>query len=392
MATSDATPAVGAGKARTTVEAMPKAPRMRPRRYIREIAWRHVIGIIAVGFALFPISWIVMSSINSVDTLTTVSFFPKSTTFQNFSSLFEGCSWKLGMPPFDCASTTPIPNWLWNTVKIALIASSIQLVFSTLAAYSFARLRWKGRRTGLMAILLIQMFPQFLAFVAIFLLLDTLEDTFGDSVQADLWMVGLPLLAILGAVAFQAFKPTSNWRSQSRRSLVYTIVGVALFILWGLVVEGFDYGVTLFPKIGLGTHTGLILVYLGGAVGVNTWLIKGFMDSIPVSLDEAAEVDGATQWDVFSKIIAPLTKPILIVIFILTFVGLYNEFILAAVLVQDVKQFTYATGLNLFVESEYAAKWGQLSAAAVIGTIPILVIFWVMQDKIVSGLGGAVKG
>jgi maltose/maltodextrin transport system permease protein len=80
------------------------------------------------------------------------------------------------------------------------------------------------------------------------------------------------------------------------------------------------------------------------------------------------------------------------VIFILTFVNLYNEFILASVLVQGVDQFTYATGLALFVDSDYAAKWGQMSAAALIGITPILILFWSLQDRIVSALGGAVKG
>jgi ABC-type maltose transport system permease subunit len=116
------------------------------------------------------------------------------------------------------------------------------------------------------------------------------------------------------------------------------------------------------------------------------------MDSIPTSLDEAVRVDGGTDWDIFAKIILPLSRPILIVIFVIAFVGLYNEFILAQTLISDVDQFTYATGLNLFVESEYAAKWGQLSAAAIIGTVPILVLFLALQDRIVSGLQGAVKG
>ena len=105
-----------------------------------------------------------------------------------------------------------------------------------------------------------------------------------------------------------------------------------------------------------------------------------------------AKVDGASDWDIFSRIVAPLAKPILIVIFIITFVGLYNEFILAQILIRDVNQFTYATGLNLFIESEYSAKWGQMAAAAIIGSIPIVVLFLVMQDRIVPGLQGAVKG
>ena len=84
------------------------------------------------------------------------------------------------------------------------------------------------------------------------------------------------------------------------------------------------------PGVGLNTHTGIILVYLGGAIGVNTWLIKGFMDSIPFSLDESARVDGASQWDTFARIILPLSRPVLAVIFVITFVGIYNEYILGS--------------------------------------------------------------
>jgi ABC-type maltose transport system permease subunit len=377
------------------------------QRWFRELGWRHVAALFAVAFALFPFAWILMSSINTVDTLTTVKFIPDETTFRNFSNLFLGCTWDVGVPPFSCESvpypddpfrfSLPLPVWLWNSVKIAVIASTVQLVLSALAAYSFARLRWRGRRTGLIAILLIQMFPQFLAFVALFLLLDTLEGTFGEAVQVDLWVIVLPLAIIAAILSYLAWR--SDWSARTKRNSyifgivmavlgLITLIGPTLFDDW----LGPEYGVTLFPTIGLGTHTGLVLVYLGGAVGVNTWLIKGFMDSIPTSLDEAAKVDGATEWDVFYRIVLPLTRPILIVIFILTFVSLYNEFILAQVLIRDVDQFTYATGLNLFVESEYAAKWGELSAAAVIGTFPILILFWSLQDRIVSGLQGAVKG
>ena len=116
------------------------------------------------------------------------------------------------------------------------------------------------------------------------------------------------------------------------------------------------------------------------------------MDSIPTSLDEAAKVDGATEWDIFSKIILPLAKPILIVVFILTFVGLYNELLLATVLIRDVQQFTLPVGLQLLVENDYTGTWGMLSAAAVIGTAPILILYWSLQDRIVGGLTGAVKG
>ncbi len=362
--------------------------RMPFGRYVREIGWRHLVGIAAVAFALYPVAWMFTSSINSVDSLTTVRFIPDSITTDNYTALFDGCSFEFGFPPFGCDTTTPFPVWLFNTVKVALFATIIQLAFSALAAYSFARLRWRGRRTGLIIILLIQMFPQFLAFVAIFALLDILEDTFPEPIQVAMWVAAIPIVIAAILVVSAWFRGTLA--DGLRRWVPWIVAVAAAFAVWAFVTPGF--GVSIFPKIGFNTHTGLILVYLGGAIGVNTWLIKGFMDSIPTSLDEAAKVDGATEFEIFWRIIVPLTRPILIVIFFLSFVGLYNEYILARVLIQDVDQFTYATGLDLFVESEYSAKWGQLTAAAVIGTTPIVVMFMLAQDRIVSGLTGAVKG
>lgn len=388
MATFEHDGALPLDRPATDVRETEYVRRPNPGRWLRELGWRYLVGFLALVFALYPIIWIISASFNSVDSLTTARLIPPSVTFDNYTSLFDGCSWKLGMPPFECASTTPIPLWLWNTVKIGLIASTIQLVLSSFAAYAFSRMKWSGRRVGLIAILLIQMFPQFLAFVALFLLLDGLEETFGEPLQVDLWIAVIPLAILAAGVIWMSRR--GDWDARMQRNAAIFGGIVALVVLGAIIAP--SYGVTLFPKIGLGTHTGLIIVYLGGAIGVNTWLIKGFMDSIPYSLDEAARMDGATDWDIFSKIILPLAKPILIVIFILTFVGLYNEFILAAILVQDVEQFTFATGLNLFVDSEYAAKWGQLSAAALIGMTPILIIFWALQDRIVSGLQGAVKG
>ena len=373
--------------------------RMSPRRWLREVGWRHLVAWLALAFALYPIAWVITASINANDTLTGAQFIPRSTTFHNYTALFEGCQWDAGLPPFTCPGTqTPIPLFMWNSIKIALVASVIQIALSALAAYSFARLRWRGRRVGLISILLIQMFPQFLAFVALFLLLDTLGETFSSAVQVSLWVIAVPLAIIGALVAFLAAR--SDWSRATKRK-AYVVAGVAGGILaWALIgqfADTFwpflaDYKVTLFPKIGLGTHTGLVLVYLGGSIGVNTWLLKGFMDSIPTSLDEAAKVDGATEWDVFSKIIMPLARPILIVVFILSFVGLYNELLLATVLIRDVEQFTLPVGLRLFVEAEYSARWGQLTAAAVLGTTPILVLYWSLQDRIVGGLTGAVKG
>jgi arabinogalactan oligomer/maltooligosaccharide transport system permease protein len=285
---------------------------MPPGRWLRELGWRYLVAGAAIIFALFPIAWIISASVNPIDNLISARLVPRGVTLDSYQQLFQN-------------PLAPFGRWLSNTLKIAFIGAILIVTLSALASYSFSRLRWKGRRTGLLTLLLVQIFPNWLAFVAIYLLL--------------------------------------------------------------IQIGG------ILPALGLGTHAGLILVYLGGALGVNTWLLKGFMDSIPYSLDEAAVVDGASNWQVFTRVILPLARPVLAVIFLLTFISLYGEYILAAVILRDADQYTMAVGLQLFVQSEYTAKWGQLAAAAVIGAFPITLVWLFMQDQIVSGLTqGAVKG
>jgi ABC-type maltose transport system permease subunit len=281
-------------------------------RWVREIGWRHILLITAALFALFPVVWIVSAAFNSSDNLAAARLIPRAFTLKNFTGLFTN-------------NLTPVGRWLLNTYQVAVIASAFNVVVAALAAFAFSRLKFRGRRAGLLTLLLIQVFPQLLAFIALFLFAQQVGE--------------------------------------------------------------------IFPAAGLDTHVFLILVYLGGAIGFNAFLIKGFMDTIPTSLDESARVDGASAWQIFYRIVFPLSRPVLAVIFILTFVNVYSEFILARTLLRATENFTLAVGMQLFVQSEYAAKWGNLAAAAVIGSAPIVITFLVAQRHIIGGLtSGAVKG
>jgi len=149
----------------------------------------------------------------------------------------------------------------------------------------------------------------------------------------------------------------------------------------------------VFPALGLDTRTGLILVYLGGVMGVNTWLMKGFFDSIPMELDESARVDGATPAQIFWGVVLPLALPILAVIGILSFVGTFNEFVLASTLLQSNENFTLPLGLRGYIDKQYAEHWGPFAAGVLLAGVPIMIIFLALQRFIVSGLtGGSVKG
>jgi arabinogalactan oligomer/maltooligosaccharide transport system permease protein len=147
------------------------------------------------------------------------------------------------------------------------------------------------------------------------------------------------------------------------------------------------------PAIGLGSKPGLLLVYLGGAMGVNIWLLKGFVDSIPAVLDEAAKVDGASPMQIYWLIFIPLATPVLAVVALLSFIGTFNEFILARLFLVDMSERTVAVGLQSFIGGQYSQNWGPFAAGSIIASVPIVAIFLSLQKYIVNGLtAGSVKG
>lgn len=144
--------------------------------------------------------------------------------------------------------------------------------------------------------------------------------------------------------------------------------------------------------LGLDSHASLILIYTSGALSINVFLMKGYLDSIPMEIDESALVDGATHWQVFRLITLPLAKPILISVGVLTFMAVYGDFILPRVLLQSANNLTIMVGLYLFQSADYAQNWGIFTAGAVVAALPILVLYLLLQRYIVGGLTtGAVK-
>jgi maltose/maltodextrin transport system permease protein len=144
------------------------------------------------------------------------------------------------------------------------------------------------------------------------------------------------------------------------------------------------------PALGLDTHPGLILAYLGG-IATHIWIIKGYFDSLPVSLEESASIDGATPWQTFRLIMLPTSLPIFAIVFILAFIGLIGEYPLASVVLQRTDQWTLAVGANSFLyEQNYL--WGDFAATAVLSGLPITLLFLACQKLLVSGLtAGGVK-
>lgn len=137
----------------------------------------------------------------------------------------------------------------------------------------------------------------------------------------------------------------------------------------------------------------LVIVYSAGA-GLGFQIAKGFFDTIPKGIDEAAMMDGATQWDIFTKITIPLSKPIIVYTILTAFIGPWVDFIFAKVICgAEAKYFTVAIGLWNMLQKEYIHSWYTCFAAgAVVISIPIATLFVFTQKFYVDGMAGAVKG
>jgi len=188
----------------------------------------------------------------------------------------------------------------------------------------------------------------------------------------------------------------SRFRFRLRRNLLLGVFLVQVFpsslTIVGLFLLVQQIG-RYIPSLGLNSHGGLILVYLGWVMGINVWLMKGFFDSVPRDIDESAMVDGATHWQIFWQLIFPLVRPIIAVVAVLSFIGTFNDFILSRTILQSTEEFTLMVGLYLFVDQQFAQNWGVFAAGAVIASVPIVIVYLLLQDQIVSGLTtGAVKG
>jgi len=142
----------------------------------------------------------------------------------------------------------------------------------------------------------------------------------------------------------------------------------------------------------LDTLTGLVLVYSTTSVPFSVWMLKGYFDTIPRDLEEAAFVDGASRWTTFFRIILPLSRPAIVVTALFSFMTAWNEFILAATFLGKETLFTLPVQLQRYV-GQYSAQWGSFAAMAILVSLPVMALFFVLQKHLVGGLtSGGVKG
>lgn len=285
-----------------------KSPTRRGRWW-RELGWKYPLALVIIFYSVFPLVYVLSASLSDSGTLSSSRAMFSDISFANYAALSGTSYW----------------TWVGNTLIVGLSSAFGAVVMGAAAAYAFSRFRFTGRRAGLTSLLIIQMFPQTVAFISVFL-----------------------LLTALGNVT---------------------------------------------PVLGINSKIALICVYLGGALGANTFLMYGFFNSIPREIDEAAKIDGATHAQIYWRVVMPLVTPVLAVVGLLAFISAFGDFILAKIVLVSEDQWTLAVGMYQWVSNQLASNWGLFAAGAVIAAIPVLILFLSLQRYIVGGLAaGSVKG
>ncbi|CAM9118511.1 sugar ABC transporter permease [Mycoplasma marinum] len=255
---------------------------------------------------LWPLAELVKATLNNnaIKTLNTSSY---EFGFDSFSRLF---------------GKTDFVNWMTNTLIIAGITSAATVFLALLMGYAFSRFRFKGKKSSLISVMLLQMVPSLAALTVFYVL--------------------------------------------------YTILNQK-FNLSGSVV--------------------LILIYVGGGVAGNTFIMKGYMDSISTEIDEAAKIDGLSQWRIFTRIIVPLTKPMIALVGLWSFIGPFGDYILPGLLLSDSKTFTLAKGLQTLASDPKTMDQGAFAAGAILVAVPVSLLFISLRKFLVGGItAGGVKG
>jgi arabinogalactan oligomer/maltooligosaccharide transport system permease protein len=189
-------------------------------------------------------------------------------------------------------------------------------------------------------------------------------------------------LASIGGYAF------SRFRFVGRQAMMLSILTTQMFPATMLLLPLY----IMIAKLGLiNTYLGLCVFYVSTALPFCVWQMKGFYDTIPRSLEEAARIDGCTPWQAFSRVILPLAVPGLVITALFSFMSAWSEYIVAAQILQDRNLFTLPLGLKSF-QSSMSTQWGLYAAASILVSVPVVVVFILLSRYLVSGLTlGSVK-
>ena len=279
-------------------------PRAKGKKILARLASHVVLALFAL-IAVYPVLQVVTISLRPSDRLlsTSLEIIPKGATLRSYVTLF---------------TERPFLVWVGNSALVSFTVTLTGVVLAAMAGYAFSRFEFIGKKTGLLSLLVTQMFPA--------------------------TMLLLPLYIML--------------------------------IYLGLI----------------NTYFGLIITYTATALPFCIWTMKGYYDTIPASLEEAARIDGCNQFQAFYKIILPLAAPALVITGLFSFMTAWSEYIVAAQILQDSALWTLPLGLKSF-ESNMSTEWGLYGAASLIVMVPVVVLFLVLSRWLVSGLTlGSVKG
>jgi arabinogalactan oligomer/maltooligosaccharide transport system permease protein len=266
----------------------------------------NVFFILVCIVTMIPILYALSVSFNAQNSLlgSSFSFIPKNFTLENYKAVF---------------TEEAVLLWLKNSVILAVSTVALSLAVAVPGAYAFSRFRFRGRKTILNILLILNAFPAILSMFAIYKLISPM----------------------------------------------------------GLI----------------NTKTGLVIIYIGTMAIFGLWNMKGYFDTIPVDIEEAAHIDGANDFQLVMKIVMPLAKPAIIVTAVMILIFVWNEYIFAITFLTGAENYTLAAGLYSLQANEMSGSWPVFAAASLVISIPVLIIFLALQRNMVSGLtAGGVKG
>ena len=188
--------------------------------------------------------------------------------------------------------------------------------------------------------------------------------------------------ASIGGYAF------SRFRFVGRQAMMLSILTTQMFPATMLLLPLY----VMIARLGLiNTYIGLCAFYVSTALPFCVWQMKGFYDTIPASLEEAARIDGCSRWEAFRRVILPLAVPGLVITALFSFMSAWSEYLVAAQILQDRNKFTLPLGLKSF-QSSMSTQWGLYAAASILVSLPVVLVFLVLSKYLVSGLTlGSVK-
>ncbi|MBN1410836.1 MAG: ABC transporter permease subunit [Spirochaetales bacterium] len=259
-----------------------------------------------VVITMVPIWWVVTLSFESSRSIfsTEITLLPEKFTFQHY---------------FDIFSNEDFLMWLKNSSIFASGTTVIALFIATLAAYSFSRFRFKGKKPWMIAFIIFMMLPTTASLLPQYLLLRNLNL--------------------------------------------------------------------------INTYVGMILIYTAGSQTFAVWNLKGYFDTIPKTIEEAASIDGAGKMQIFFRIIIPLAKPAIAITALIIFLGPWTDFAGIFLFISDPKKLTLAMGLKIWAGDMRSVPWSQFAAGALIVAAPIGIFNLIFQRYIISGLtAGSIKG